>query len=205
MQTEKKIDLTKERPDPDCPNCKGVGYLINAENKAEICICLLKSRAIVYLTPEYVAANTLRELDVTEYEKKNIFMLGPQAAFKMLVKSILLNTGMIYTHKTVPTFELLRIYLAASSANQAEAIQWNEILNVDILILYLVFDTPNKLYGSIIRSVIEKRKFQSKYTWIYSDKHFETEAFQKLYSTELGEFLKTSVVSGFFKKVNLAE
>ncbi len=178
-------------PDQSCQECKGLGIIYKIEDGKTIpkkCKCLLRKEIRHYLTPPYADAQYLiDEAYFSAMEGKDIIIQGRQSLLKTFVKSFLLSTGAEYSHVTVTAADLFQKHFNSANTGMDE---WNRILNVDILILYLAFDTPNRTYGDIFQSVMEKRNFNKKVTWVYSDKSYLSESYQRLYTKEFVDYLK---------------
>lgn len=99
--------------------------------------------------------------------------------FKSYVKSFLLNSGMRYTHRTVTPQEIISAYVS----NEGRA-DFNHLKQVQLLILYVHIDPPNRQYGTIMTSIIEERKLRGLPTWLYTPGSVSTTSFGNIYSPE---------------------
>lgn len=187
-----KVNPLLPAPDVSCPDCKGLGILYKQDGSGKTipkkCKCLLRKEIRFYLTPLYAdAPYVIDEVSFAMSEGKDLLLQGRQSPFKAFVKSFLLSTGAEYSHATVSAADLFQTHFNSAHVGMEE---WNRLLNVDILILYLAYDTPNRTYGDIILSVMEKRNFNRKATWVYSDKPYLSEVFQRMYTKEFVDYLK---------------
>src|SRR3712207_5715022 len=104
-------------PDHDCPRCRGKGFVPGA-SKAQECNCILKQRALAYLTPTYgpgIAGDPAFRPE--PYLGKDVVVANPvrlpvgrfgQAA-RAVVKAFLLTTGMRLTHRTLTPYDVFRV------------------------------------------------------------------------------------------------
>lgn len=174
------------RPDADCADCHGSGWITEARGRRE-CNCVLKQRALQYLTPTYADAKYMRNFVPTAVRGNNILIAGAsQAAYKSLIKSYLLNTGMTLKHRTVTAYEVMQAYLTNSERGDFSA-----LASVDLLILYLAHDPHNRSYANVLGSLIERRDFERKDTWIYTPHKITDSAFTHLYSDEFAKWVAT--------------
>lgn len=157
----------------------------HGDKKTE-CSCKLRERAINYLTPMYASAQYTKTFDASRIVGKNLY-LPPDTNLKSFVKSFLLNTGMVFTHKTVSAYDVLQAYLTNVTDSEFYGLR-----EVDILILYLVQDPSNKSYGQIISSLIQSRTMMQKATWVHSKLPKDSVAFSNMYGLELVEALKNN-------------
>ena len=170
-----------------CPTCGGSKYIRLPEGGVEACDCTLKERALNYLTPIYANAKFLKDFKCDSLLKRNILVDGQSPeAFKTFVKSFLLNTGMKFSHKTKTAHDLLQAMLTESESGE-----WSQIEHTDILFIYPSIDPPNRSYGQIIQSMIEKRTLVKKPTWIFSQYPIKSQKFQFLYSEDLAKSIES--------------
>ena len=139
------------------------------------CPCVLKNRALNYLTPEYASALYTKTMNVARLEGKDLFMF-PSGNYKTLVKSFLLNTGMRYTHSTVSAYDIMQAYLG-----QAGEGVWQRLQNVDLLVLIMQLDPPNRAYTEVVGSMIQSRNRIGKRTWAVARDSYDSTSFKQAY------------------------
>lgn len=191
MTTLPTISTALFRAQADCPECAGRGYVLSADTQQRKCSCLLKQEALHYLTPTYAEAKYMKEFDPKPLAGKNILLQSnPQALYKSIFKSFLLNTGMKYSHATVSGYDVMQAYL--TNTDGSEFTRQSEL---DVLLLYLVADPMNRSYSNVITSLIQKRTFNQKATWVYTPSKISDAIFTNLYGQELSEFINKNFIS----------
>ena len=177
-----------------CGKCDN-GYIMQDGKRVE-CLCMLKARAKEYLTPTYLNAKYMRDLEVAPLVDNNILLdTVSQDYFKSLAKSFLLNTGMKYRHLTVTGYDCLQAYLTNSESGIFE-----HYSTIDLLFLYLAFDPKCNSYGLIFTSLLEKRNLNRKPTWIFSNTSINSNAFLERYGDKLSEYCKKNFIQVSTKK-----
>lgn len=166
-----------------CAQCRGTGHILVDGNVHE-CPHVLRDKAIEYLTPVYEQALYSRDLDVRPLKDKSLLIVNNMKA-KTLVKSFLLNTGMIYSHKSVSAYDILQAYLTNS-----ESRDWTALLNVDLLFIYLIQDPKNGHYGQIIGSLLHAREQQGKKSWVIARNDLNTTDSIRMYGNEIQDTLQ---------------
>ena len=188
-------------PDVDCPKCGGSPGLMSSGDGRKIkCICILVQEAKQYLTPVYANAKYIKSFKAQELIGKNMLIDSvPQMAFKAVIKSFLLNTGMRYSHITATAYDILQAYLT-----DTEHRLFKSMAEVQYLIIFLVADPRNRSYGDIIVSLLEKRANYGLTTILYSSKHVGHCDFRAAYSDKLTKFLEDHFtrLSGVVKLVD---
>lgn len=133
----------------------------------------------------------MKEFDPSLLIEKDILISScPQSLYKSIFKSFLLNTGMRYRHLTLSGYDIMQAYL--TNTDQQDFTRASE---VDILLLYLTADPFNRAYSNVITSLIQKRRFNSFSTWIYTPHRIKEGAFTALYGSELAEFIDTKFIA----------
>lgn len=186
----------KVAPDSNCPHCQGFGHVKEEEGLVE-CLCVLRKRAIKYLSPHYANAIWDHSFDPTPYKNKNILLQKISInEYKNIVKSFLLSANMLgrkaseeVPYQTVTAYRLLINYFSNSTT-----FEFSKLETIPFLIISLCSETPNKLYGIIIRALIEKRIFNNVPTWIYSIDGIDSERFEFFFGKELPSFIKSCFV-----------
>ena len=136
--------------DSSCPKCRGNRYFINEQGKQQECECVLRERALTYLTPTYASASYIKTFKADALRGENILLEGqPQSVFKTIAKSFLLNTGMSYHHETVTAHDVMQAYLTNTDTKELF-----RLTDVDLLILFLVHDPANRSYGQVLSSLL---------------------------------------------------
>lgn len=172
------------RASTDCPDCHGRGYVWHNEQQLK-CNCLLKQEALHYITPTYADAKYIKAFDPGPMLGKKILIHNEsQALYKSIFKSFLLNTGMKYTHATASGYEVMQAYLT-----NTESQEYTRLSNLDLLALYLVADPFNRAYSNVLISLIQKRDFSKKATWLYTPYKITDPIFTNLYGQELSTFV----------------
>lgn len=174
------------KPNKNCQFCKGKGQVPGKKEGTTIkCSCMVRQEAIRYLTDIYANAKYIKGLNAQVLEGKNLFIdRDPQRTFKAAVKSFLLNTALKYDHTTVSAHDVLYYYLGDQGSFNFKRIQ-----TIDFLVIYLVADPANKIYGDLLVSVLEKRSFIDLPTWIFTDKGVDSKFFQDKYSIKLSNYI----------------
>lgn len=166
---------------PNCPECNGTGFLEKEHGGSE-CPCVLKNRALGYLTPEYASALYTKTLNVERLEGKDLFIF--QAGnYKGLVKSYLLNTGMRFSHLTGTAYDIMQAYLGLSGEGN-----WQRYQNVDFLVLIMQLDPPNRSYTEVVGSMIKSRHRMGKRTWIIARDMHDSTSFKQAYG-QIGDVI----------------
>lgn len=161
-----------------CPDCRGTGHIL-IDGAVHECTHILREKAIAYLTPIYADSAFSGSLDVKQLEGKNLTFIN-NGKFKLVVKSYLLGTGMIYSHKSASAYDILQAYLTNS-----EDREFTRMADVDLLFIYLSQDPRNGHYGQIISSLLQTRNLKGKKTWINSRHPINSSDFIKMYGGEL--------------------
>lgn len=184
------ISASLFRAVPDCPECHGRGYVWKGEQQLK-CACLLKQEALYYLTSTYAEAKYIKEFDPKPLLGKNLLLqTTKQGLYKSVFKSFLLNTGMRFSHDTVSGYDVMQAYLTNSESNE-----FTRLSTLDTLMLYLVADPMNRSYSNVLTSLIQKRTFNQKATWVYTPYKIKEGIFTNLYGVELAEYLDTNFIS----------
>lgn len=174
-----------------CPDCQGTGHIL-IDGAVHECQHILREKAIAYLTPYYADSSYMNSLDVEQLRDKNLTFIN-NAQFKTVVKSFLLGTGMVYSHRSATAYEILQAYLTNSDDRE-----FTKMGDVDLLFIYLSQDPKNGHYGQIISSLIINRNMKGKKTWINSRNPLNSPDFVRMYGGEL----ETTLNELKFNKVN---
>ena len=166
-----------------CPKCQGTGYQPLETGGISECMCKLRERALKYLTPVYAEENYITKLNADLL--KGNFILNSSQNPKSLIKSFLLNSGMIYTHQTVSAYDIIQAYLTNS-----EEKLYNHYRDVGMLVVFLIRDPKNVAYGQVISSLLQSRILSKKITWIVTQNPIHSEDFKRMYGSDLSEFLE---------------
>lgn len=157
-------------PAPDCPCCRGSGVVREARGLLE-CTCLLRQRAVHYLTPRYGPGITWdADFDPKAYQGRDVIIRNParlsipqfrQAAYSA-VKSFLLTTGMRLSHSTLTPYDVFR-HLFKTDDTQA----LHELSRaLDVLVLIFEGDEPRETYATQLPWLIRKRRDEGVATWL---------------------------------------
>jgi hypothetical protein len=117
-----------------------------------------------------------------------------EAAFQKIVKSFLLGTVMKYRHCTVTASALIAAYYAnpdeepVNSEGRASE-SYGQLRHVDLCILYLVTDPPNRHYGAVLTGHLQERNRYHRPTWIYTPNPIASATFQGLYGAAFAAVL----------------
>lgn len=160
---------------PGCATCGGLGYRETADHRIKPCVCVLRRRAINYLTPTFAGELWVKPadgFDTTFLDGRNVFIQNHKKApdisfnriFHIAVKSFLLNHGMkLSFHNCLGGKELVD---CAFPSDEEERNRYQRMENVDLLLLYLAGDPPNKTYSQTMTSLLRHRTIRSKATWV---------------------------------------
>ncbi len=159
---------------------------------------LIQAEAIEYLTPLYVKAEWNHDFQTAPFIDRNVlFQNYSEAAFQKIVKSYLLGTIMKYRHFTVTASALIAAYYASpgdepvSTAEGRASVTYGQLRHVDLCILYLVTDPPNRHYGAVLTSLLQERNRYHRPTWIYTPNPIASATFQGLYGRDFAAVLET--------------
>lgn len=177
-------DMHKTKGQRDCPLCKGSGRMSNpAKDATVMCDCVIKSFALEYLGPLYQSSTYKKTMDLTKVLEPYLVCLEDSLdQFKMLVKSFLLGTNMKYQHLSCTAYEVIQAYL---SKTDVVSFTMADILNVDVLFLYLNGDPKNAGYAEIIPFVVEQRALNKRRTWIFSRDSISENKFSDKYGVNI--------------------
>jgi hypothetical protein len=188
------------KPLATCPDCHGKGF-IPMPGVAETvtkCACLIRAEAIEYLTPLYAAAEWNPDFQTTPFIDQNVLCQNySKAAFQKIVKSFLLGTLLKYRHCTVTAAALIAAYYASpdeepdSTSNGRASESYGQLRHVDLCILYLVTDPPNRHYGAVLTSLLQERHRYHRPTWIYTPNPIASATFHGLYGAAFAAVLET--------------
>jgi hypothetical protein len=68
---------------------------------------------------------------------------------------------------------------------------YGQLRHVDLCILYLVTDPPNRHYGAVLTALLQERHRYHRPTWIYTPNPIASPAFQGLYGAAFAAVLDT--------------
>jgi hypothetical protein len=180
-------------PDPPAP----AGQIIPLHPGTK-CECLIRAEAIEYLTPLYAAAEWNPDFQTAPFIDRNVLcQYYSEAAFQKIVKSFLLGTVMKYRHCTVTASALIAVFYAnpgdepVSAAEGRATVAYGQLRDVDLCILYLVTDPPNRHYGAVLTSLLQERNRYHRPTWIYTPNPIASATFQTLYGAAFAAVLDT--------------
>jgi hypothetical protein len=179
----------------DCPKCNGTGFIPGPKASSVYeCDCVYLAKARRYLTTIYEDAQ-FKDLDIGTCDKRNLLLVEIlQPTFKKFVKSFLLSTYTTkkYIHKTVSGLEVIDAYVYGMFGEEGGGRidgPYNDLKMVDLLILYLMKDPPNKHYDNILISLIRDRNLQKRMTWVYSIYSLKNPSFYRTYGQAFVDFL----------------
>jgi hypothetical protein len=188
------------KPLETCPECHGQGF-IPAPGVAETvtkCPCLIRAEAIEYLTPLYATAEWNPDFQTAPFIDRNVLcQYYSEAAFQKIVKSFLLGTFTKYRHYTVTASALIAAFYASpgdepvSPSDGRASVAYGQLRDVDLCILYLVTDPPNRHYGAVLTSLLQERNRYHRPTWIYTPNPIASATFQGLYGAAFAAVLET--------------
>lgn len=183
-------EVKKIFAEKDCPSCNGRGR----DKDGYECVCLLKQRALQYLTPKYASAEWDKNLDVSVLENKNVLFQNISLfSFQSIVKSFLLNTHRVHKHISINGYDLF-----SKQFKNGEDGEYTNILNHPLLFLYLNAGMPIKVHTPLFVFSLEVRLTNCLPTWVYSALDINSEKFKSIYTIELTTFLKNHYLE--FKK-----
>ena len=170
-------------PKTDCKKCGGDGYTYNEESDSyDECLCLLKIRAVEYLTYKYSNYAWDNSFDPSPWLKSVLFH-GNVELFNAMVKSVLLNTGMQYSHMTTSPWGIMERYLTPIETSGGR--EYRELKDVDILIIKFISDPSNREYSNVIGHILDERHDIEKWTWIQTQRDPSSQEWYNLYGEKL--------------------
>lgn len=184
-------------PDKNCSICKGSGRMHFKEKKT-VCECVVRKAAKNYLGPLYAEVQYTKKLNFGGTDRFVCFERSSLEKFKALVKSFLLHHKLKLTHMSVFPQDIIQYYVTDGEVAKQ---RFGGLTEVDFLVIYFIKDPPNKLYGDILESILEKRVIFDKITWLYCIDSYEEFWFTMKYGKELCDFLNDK----FFKFETLDE
>ncbi len=196
------IDEPRFTLSADCPTCHGAGVMAEGRRLLE-CTCVLRQRIAHYLTRQYGPEISWHHNFPREQFMHKDVLLENTAALRepqyrklafAAVKSFLLVTGQRFSHRTLTPYDIVLFYLA----NLEERGLDNLAARVDVLIIRLGIDPPNKSYQSVLPWLIRRRREFGFSTWILSAISPNSDAFEKNYPN-LREPLMQCIADGFVK------
>lgn len=187
-------------PKKDCPKCQGTGNFRVCEDipgepsripgrlKQSVysveCDCILKQKVDRYLTPRFVDVLYSDSIDISQYINKNLLFQENLKLFKTFAKTFLVNTEAKIPFLCYETQSLFNIYFE-------EKVKWDTLIcNIDLLMITCMQDPHNKMYGSVLSSLIQKRTEMQKATWVFTGNLISSDTFQNIYSNKFSDFLK---------------
>lgn len=163
------------RGSPACTECGGLGYRETADFRIQTCICVIRQRAINYLTPAFAQelwVTPADGFDTSVLDGRNVFIQNqdkmPDISFNRIfhiaVKSFLLNHRMkLSFYNCSGGRELMD---CAFPSDDEEHSRYRRMESVDLLLLYLAGDTTNKEYSRAMTSLLRYRTLHGKATWV---------------------------------------
>ena len=196
------MTIKLHKPLETCPECHGLGFIPAPDAPGQVwkCRCVIQAEVIAYLTPLYVKAEWNHDFQTAPFIDRNVlFQNYSEAAFQKIVKSVLLGTVMKYSHFTVTASALIAAYYArpgadepVSTAAEGRASEsYGQLRDVDLCILYLVTDPPNRHYGAVLTALLQERNRYHRPTWIYTPNPIASATFQRLYGAAFAAVLET--------------
>ena len=165
--------------------CRG-GILVGEDGSRRECPTVLRERARKYLGPLY------RDSPWDHHYKcrtwlRNLLVICPQAEFRRCVKTVLLGTGMQYTHETVDPPSMVSEYIASVDARPPR-----RHVDPDILILDFqdINHPKNDYYETVGAFLLTTRMGLQKWTWCHSEVPLLRQ-FEGKYGKALVDRLKT--------------
>lgn len=172
-------------PDPNCEICSGTGVAVREGARRE-CTCVLRKRAQHYLTPVYTEAKWRHDHKVDPW-LRNVLYVGDLSTFKSHVKSVLLNTGMKYTHETVTPQDVVDRFVSSDGRES-----FNALRTADVLCLVFITDPRNREYERLLSYVIDSRHMTGRFTWVYSERPPANVNWTQLYGDKLAQKITTA-------------
>ena len=157
------------KPDNKCSICSGSGCM-DFKGRKTVCECIIRRKAKQYLGPLYA---DIKYTSFTTFDGKNKFVYfekDPIDRFRSLVKSYLLFHNIRLSHKSTLPYEIVQNFLT-----DHEIIKYGELIEVDFLVIYYISDPPNKLYGDLIQSILERRVMFDRSTWLFFTNSIKTD------------------------------
>lgn len=184
-----------------CPKCGGSLHIPSRPGFVRNCDCVLKQKALDYLTAIYTEANLAAadlKLSIAPFKNRNVVI---QKSIEenskefwqrslWIVKSYLLlegvQTDFKYRHRTLTPYEYLRF-----AWNDLEECKLKELLELDLLVLTFRCDPARKYGDTLPWFLSERTATYHKPTWILTERAFSEPAFRDRYSRSLADYLLT--------------
>jgi hypothetical protein len=182
-------------PDRDCVVCKGSGHM-SFKGRRAICECIIRKKVKEYLGSLYADIPYAMDLNFDD-NKATYFESSLLGKFKSLVKSFLIYHKLKLKHMSVFPQDIIQYYV--TDGDEAKS-KLSDLTEIDFLVIFFIKDPPNKLYGEIIESILEKRLIYNKITWLYCKDDCKESWFTERYSLDLSNY----IVGNFnrFKELN---
>lgn len=171
------------KPVADCPECLGRGWTIKDHKK---CACMYRQEAIEYLGEYNVPGKVPKGLQVEKYTRDLVFEDMLLEKFRSCVKVFLLSTAMKYQHKTMRAVDILKAYVANPEGGLHP---FQQLYDLDFLIINLGLDPHNNFYGETMQALIETRIQHKKFTWVNSRYAIASDTFKNAYQVDFAYFL----------------
>lgn len=108
-----KLSLYPSIPDKNCPDCSGTGWIDKGGKRCQ-CNCVIKNKALAYLTPVFndPLLRSLSDGISLNLDSWITFVIAKEfKLFKSLVRKMLLATGCSDTFLAVTPYEIIQAYL----------------------------------------------------------------------------------------------
>lgn len=172
-------------PSKTCSICSQTGYML--ENGRRVtCLCILKQRAKAYFGPIYANLNYATKINFDIWNHNFLRFEGcSENLFKFMVKSYLIYNNLKLSHYTVSPFDIFEGFYEKEGAEL-----YTRLTQFDFLVILFRCDPPNKLYESLIRTLIDKRLLFNRVTWIFLQEDYDSSWFTYQYSVGLGKYIE---------------
>jgi len=173
----------KTKGDPNCPHCKGAGYLPLTEEDAEYqrlvevygeyadaymtvkrCSCLEERRFRSKVGNAVFNADVIGDNELEPFEGKNVFLQANRPDFLAHFRSFLWRRPLDYYWRMTTDMDLIDIFLGKSE-------EWASVSNFsrgpDLLVLQLGYQSyKNVALSGIVLECLKARQFVDKPTWV---------------------------------------
>jgi hypothetical protein len=172
--------------DPACPICGGLGTVEVSQRQRRDCECVIRARAIRYLTPAYAGERWIKSMKVESIEGGMQLLIQDTTdpVFKTLVKSFLLNTGMRYDHETATGYDVIQGWIRNGETGMLSRYQ-----TVPLLLLRLAGDYRNAAYSETLVPLLQERLQMGLRTWVFVPFGVKRDQFAQNYQAEVQRYI----------------
>lgn len=183
-----------------CVLCGGSNYIIEG-NKKTSCLCQLRKKAKKYLGPIYADLKYSSSIKFDKWVDNSVYCeLCSIDSFKSMVKSFLLFHNMKLSHHTIFPYEVVQGYFENSRSYELDLMH-----EVDFLAILFRNDPPNKLYGELLKSLLDRRILYNKITWLFLAGAHDSDWFIDKYSVPFGKYIEENFLRTNINKIKFGK